>query len=184
MGAMSWSLWLLNLLVPVAVIVVDYGRRKLSLMRIIRPFIITAVVVPFVAPGIDLHWNGLLLELAGIAAGVLLGIGTALLVRLDRDDTDNTVFTISGVAYVLAWAAFAAARIAFIWESSHSKSFGRALGSFLIDNHIGITALADAVMFLGFAMMVANRGTLWSRSRSARVGGSVPVAVTRTTTEV
>jgi drug/metabolite transporter (DMT)-like permease len=181
---MSWSLWLLNLLVPVAVIVVDYGRRKLSPMRIVRPFIITAIVVPFVAPGIDLHGNGLLLELAGIAAGVLTGIGTALLVRLDRDDADNTVFTTSGVGYVLAWAAFAAARIAFIWESSHSRSFGRALGSFLIDNHIGVTALADAVMFLGFAMMGANRGALWSRSRSARPGESVPVAVTRTTTEV
>jgi hypothetical protein len=184
MDAMSLSLWLLNLLVPVAVIAVDYGRRKLSAWRIVRPFIITAAIVPFVAPGINLHGNGLLLELGGIVAGVLLGIGTALLVRLDRDDADGTVFTISGVAYVLAWTAFAAARIAFIWETSHSMSFERALGSFLVDNHIAVNAFADSVMFLGLAMMVANRGVLWSRSRSSRVrgAGAVPVAATRTAT--
>jgi hypothetical protein len=178
---MSLSLWLLNLLVPVAVIVVDFGRRSLSLMRIIRPFIITAVVVPFVAPGLDLHGNGLLLEIAGIVAGALLGIGTTLLVRVERDDSDGTVTT-AGVPYVLAWAAFAAARIAFIWESSHSVSFGRALGSFLIGNHIGVSALADAIMFLGFAMMIGNRGALLLRSRSPRLTGAGPVQASLATT--
>lgn len=172
---MSLSLWLLNLLVPVAVIVIDFGRRRLSYMRIIRPFIIAAVVVPFVAPGLDLHGNGLLLESAAIAVGALLGIGTTLLVRLERTGSDGTVTTVAGVPYVLAWMAFAAARIAFIWESSHSMSFGRALGSFLIVNHIGVSALADAIMFLGFAMMIANRGALLLRSRSPRLTGARPV---------
>ena len=63
------------------------------------------------------------------------------------------------------WVTVAAARLLFSYESTHSVAFERALGQFLIGNHIHVTALADAIMFVGFAMMVANRAVLLLRSR-------------------
>jgi len=168
---MSLTLWIGNLLVPVAVVAVDFGRRRLTLLRLLRPFVLTAVIVPFVLPGFDLRGTGLALELAGVAVGVLLGFGTASLMRLERDPVTGQAWTVAGLAYVAAWAVFAAARLLFVYESGHSVSFGHALGTFLLSNHISVTALADSVLFTGLAMMVANRAVLLVRSRRAAASG-------------
>ena len=45
----------------------------------------------------------------------------------------------------------------FIFQTSHSAAFGRAVGTFLATHHISVTALADAMLFLGLAMILANR---------------------------
>jgi membrane protein CcdC involved in cytochrome C biogenesis len=162
---MSIVEWIGNLLVPVAVLGVDFGRRRLTVMRILRPFVIAAVVVPFVMPGFDLHGSGLLLESAAIVAGVLLGAGTAMLMRVEHDAGTGWVFTLAGTLYAAVWIAVGAARLLFSYESTHSAAFARALGQFLIGNHISVTALADAILFVGFAMMIANRAVLLLRSR-------------------
>ncbi|MFF3670869.1 hypothetical protein [Microtetraspora malaysiensis] len=51
-------------------------------MRIARPFLITAVIVPFVMPGFDLQGRGLLLE---IVVGALLGLAAHVLGLRDAD---------------------------------------------------------------------------------------------------
>ena len=137
-------------------------------MRILRPFIVTVLVVPFVMPGLDLHGTGLLLELAGVVAGVGLGVSAALFVRVEPDPGTGSLVTVAGAAYAAVWVVVGAARLLFVYESSNSVSFGRALGSFLITNHISVTALADSIMFVGFAMLVANRAVLFRRSRGLR----------------
>jgi hypothetical protein len=58
----------------------------------------------------------------------------------------------------------ALARLAFAYEAEHSAGFATALGGFLASNHISSAALADAIMFLGFAMLIVQRGTLAARS--------------------
>ena len=169
---MSITLWTANLLIPVAVLGVDLGRRRLTVMRILRPFVITAVVLPFVMPGIDLHGAGLLIEVAAVAAGLLLGAGTVMFMRVERDPGTGSLWTVAAAPYAAGWIAIALARLAFSYESENSAAFERALGQFLTGNHISVTALADAIMFVGFAMMIATRGALLLRSRRPRPAGA------------
>jgi hypothetical protein len=170
----SVTLWVAGLVIPGLVLLVDLGRRRLTTMRILRPFIGTAIVIPFVMPGLDLHGTGLALEAAGCAAGVALGFLTAAAMRVEHDHGQDEAFTIAGAVYAAIWICFCAARLGFAYESSHSASFGRAVGQFLVGNHITVTALADAIMFLSLAMLIGNRGTLFVRARSARARTPIP----------
>jgi membrane protein CcdC involved in cytochrome C biogenesis len=151
----------------------DAGRRRLTLMRIVRPFVLTVVIVPFVMPGFDLHGQGLLLEIAGIVAGALLGLLASALMRTEYDSASRVPMTVAGLPYLLLWVVVAAARTLFTYEAESSLSFQRALGEFLVSHHISSVALGDAVMFLGFAMLIAQRGTLYIRSRRLTTGAAV-----------
>ncbi len=162
---MSVTLLVASLLIPVAVLFVDYGRRRLTPMRILRPFIATAVVIPFVMPGLDLHGPGLLLETGGVLAGGLLGLAAAILMRVERDPATGQTLTLAGAPYALLWAAVAAARLLFAYQAQHSQSFQHSLGLFLTTHHMSPVALADAIMFLGFAMLIVQRGSLYIRWR-------------------
>lgn len=171
---MSTSLWISLLVVPVAVLLVDLGRRRLTALRLLRPLIMTAVIVPFVAPKMDLAGKGLDLEIGACVAGVLLGLLAAACMRVERAEASgNSLVTVAGLAYALVWVAFALARLAFVWETENNKSFARQLGQWLMENHISVAAFADAIMFLGFAMLIAHRAALYVRGRSVRARGSV-----------
>lgn len=70
----------------------------------------------------------------------------------------------AGAPYLAIWIAITLARLLFAYEAQHSAGFARALGGFLLSNRISPAALADAITFLGFMMLVVQRGTLAARS--------------------
>ena len=79
---------IINGAVLIAVIEGDVGpHRKISRLRILRPFITVAVVIPLFISRPVTHGNGLLVELAGIAAGLFCGlVAIALILRLPPMD--------------------------------------------------------------------------------------------------
>lgn len=162
---MSLTLLIGSLVIPVAVLLVDFGRRRLTMMRIVRPVVLTGVIVPFVMPGFDLNGPGLALEVGGCLAGVLLGLLAAWAMRVERDGDGGWPVTVAGLPYLAIWVAFTAARLLFTYEVQHSVSFGQAVGHFLVSNRISVTALADSIMFIGFAMLITHRGSLYLRGR-------------------
>lgn len=160
---MSLTLVIASLVIPVAVLLVDYGRRRLTPLRILRPFL-AVIIIPFVAPGLDLGGRGLLLEAAGIVAGALLGLLAGAAMRVERDPGTSVPMTVAGAAYAAIWLAVAFARLAFAYEAQHSASFARALGGFLSASHISSAALADSIMFLSVAMLIVLRISLAVRA--------------------
>ena len=176
---MDASVLIPNLAILAVVLLTDYGTRKFTNSRLIRPFITAAVIVPFFFKGLATSGNGLLIEVAGIVAGLVLGVLAAALMRVFADDVTGRPMTTAGLPYALFWVVIVAARLYFAYGAQHV--FGQQLGEWLYTSHITVAALTAALIFFSVAMLVGRTAALGARARQAsarRTAAPAPLTAT------
>ena len=165
---MDASVLIPNLVILITVLLSDYGRRPVTPLRLARPFIAAAVIVPFFFHGAQGSGTGLLTEAAGIAAGLALGVAASFLMRVTADPAAGQAVTAGGKAYAGFWIAVVAARIYFTYGAQHT--FSAQLGQWLSASHVTVDGLTAALIFFSVAMLLGRTGALALRARHAGAG--------------
>ena len=169
---MDTSVLIVTIVILATVLISDLGTRKVTPLRLIRPFIAAGIVIPFFAKAVVTSGHGLLLEIAGVAAGAAVGVLAAACMRVRRDQQTGTVTSHAAVAYAAIWILVSGARLFFDYGSNHL--FTAQVVHFGITHQISLAALTDSLIFFSLAMLLARTGALAARARRVR---TLPVPV-------
>jgi hypothetical protein len=164
---------IVNGVVLATVLVSDLGpARKIGTMRIVRPLIAAAAIIPLFIDKPVSHGTGLAVEIAGAVAGLLGGLAAAALMRVRRHPTTGQPVSSAGAAYAAFWIAVVGARAAFSYGSVHW--FNRPLVDWAVANDVTAAAITDGLIFMAIAMVIVR--TLSLRLRANRLPGSALLA--------
>jgi hypothetical protein len=157
---------IINGIVLAATLEADLGpHRKIGRMRILRPLITTALVIPLFIDSPVTHGNGLLVELAGVAAGLLCGLLVSTLMRVYCSPKTGRPASASGFPYAIAWILIVGARAAFSYGASNW--FPTQIGQWCIAHQVTAAAITDGLIFMAIAMVLTR--TLSLAGRASRV---------------
>jgi hypothetical protein len=167
---------IINGAVLIAVLEGDLGpHRKIGRMRILRPLLTVALVVPLFLDRPVTHGNGLLVELAGVAAGLLCGLVASMLMRVYRSPRTGKPASAAGFPYAIVWTVIVGARAAFSYGASNW--FPVQLVSWCATHQVTGAAITDGLIFMAIAMVLVRTLGLYTRASRLPAGPQVqPVA--------
>ena len=157
---------IVNGVVLATVLASDLGpARKIGPMRLLRPVIAAAVIIPLFLSQPVTHGTGLIVELAGAVAGLLGGLAAAALMRLYRSPKTGKPVSAAGWPYAALWIVVVGARAVFSYGLAHW--FQAPVVSWAIANHVTLAAVTDGLIFMAVMMVLVRTAGL--RVRTVRL---------------
>ena len=142
------------------------GHKKISTFRLLRPVLTAGAIVPlFISPVVK-HGNGLAIELAGVAAGLLVGLLANTLIKVYRSPKTGKPVSAAGWPYALLWIIIVGARAFFSYGATHL--FSTQLDNWCIAHQVTGDAITDGLIFMAVAMVLTRTGGLAARSALLR----------------
>jgi membrane protease YdiL (CAAX protease family) len=164
---------IVNGIVLATVLATDLGpARKIGPMRLLRPVIAAAVIIPLFIQSPVTHGTGLTVEIAGTVAGVLVGLAAAALMGVYRSPETGRPVSRAGAPYAILWTVVVAARAAFSYGSVHW--FQHPVVSWAIANQVSVAAITDGLIFMAVAMVLVR--TLGLGVRASRLPAPAALA--------
>jgi hypothetical protein len=154
---------IVNGVVLATVLATDVGpARKIGRGRLLRPVIAAAVIIPIFLQSPVTHGNGLLVEIAGIAAGVLAGLVAAALTRVYRGPQTGKPVSRANWPYAAFWTLIIGARAAFSWGAAHW--FTSSIVAWCIAHQVSQAAITDGLIFMAIVMVLVRTGGIGVRA--------------------
>jgi hypothetical protein len=158
---------IIDALVLFAVLEADLGKhRKIGKFRILRPLLLAGGIIPIYLKNVATTGNGLNLELALAASGILLGLAAVGLMTVYRSPKTAKPVSRAGWGYALLWTLVIGARALFSYGSTNW--FGSQLGHWMTRNAVTTDALTDALIFMAVAMLVTRTLGMIIRAKAVR----------------
>ena len=159
---------IINGAVLFATLEADLGsHRKIGLVRILRTPLVVAAVIPLFLDRPVTHGNGLLVELAGLAAGLLCGLVVATLMRVYRSPETGKPVSAAGLPYAMVWILIVGARAAF--SVGATDWFPTQLAQWAAAHQVTAAAITDGLIFMAITMVLVRTAGL--AGRAARLPG-------------
>jgi hypothetical protein len=157
------SAMIINGVVLAAVLEADVGsHRKVGRLRILRPLLTAAAIVPLYLKAFATHGDGLTLELIGAAAGLLAGLLAAGLTHVYRSPQTHKPVSRAGAWYAALWIIVIGARAAFSYGSVHW--FSSPLGHWMARHDVSVAAVTDSLILMAIAMVLTRTINLGLRA--------------------
>ena len=154
---------IVNGVVLATVLATDLGpARKISKIRLLRPVIAAAVIIPLFVDRPVTSGTGLIVEIAGAVAGVLGGLAAAALMHVYRSPKTGKPVSRAGAPYAALWTVIIGARAAFSYGLGHW--FQAPVVSWAIANHVTLAAITDGLIFMALAMVLVRTLALGIRA--------------------
>jgi hypothetical protein len=146
---------IVNGVVLATVLATDLGSaRKIGPLRLLRPVVAAAVIVPLYVARPVTHGTGLAVEIAGAIAGLLGGLAAAALMGVYRSPKTGRPVTRAAAPYAILWIAVVGARAAFSYGSQHW--FRAPLVSWAAAHQVTVAAITDGLIFMAIAMILVR----------------------------
>lgn len=166
---MSTSQYILFLGLFVFVVGTQVGRREPNAQRLIIPVVIVGAFGFKYLKALPSGGTAQLLVLGGVALGIVFGLLSLTMIRVEKDPASHRLVTIAGLSYVALWTVALVARLGFAYGSTHW--FKSDLASFSIQHHVPATTYATAFV-LWVLLMILIR-TIGVVVRAQEVGARI-----------
>jgi hypothetical protein len=158
---------LVNVAVLATTLVTDYGTRALSKGRLVRPLILTLVIVPLFVHQLYSGGTALAVQLGATAVGVLIGLVAVSQIKVHRAPAGG-LQTRAGLPYAAVWIVMALARSVFSYEATNW--YGPDLGRFLFERGIAPTdiqgVITNGLVLMAVAAVLTRTSGLSLRVKS------------------
>ena len=156
------------------IIATQMGRRRLTLRRLLLPFLAVGIVAYQYLHSIPTVGGDLDFEISLSLAGALCGVLAASLMTVERDEQTGRLVTQAGIAYAALWVIVFGGRLAFAWAASNL--WPHQVAQFSVQHTItGSAAWTAAFVLMALSMVLAR--TVVVALRALLVAQPLPLSV-------